>query len=256
MVVISLIKQQTLLIVLFCVIVGINIYLFGRTLSNSSDLTDSREISQHSDEVADTIRETNQLHKEADLCGRLALNGINHCNSAEKRQMAFKSVEQLRSLVSDSQVQTENVNNLFNAIQKRYSTQDSVKNIGLETGQLILPVEKSLELTETSIQVERMFNNLEAQEFSYLKQRHQRLSEIEYFYNRSVSISAGSLFIGLCVFGWFAHRFLSRNKRAEKKLELEKLENVKIVGPDEIVMKRVEYETARKILRGEAELTS
>lgn len=246
----GIIKQQTLLIILFAVTVFVLLLLFTYAIYNSIELKNARLWSQHSEVVSEQIRKTNQVFKDADFCGRLILNRINNCNVTDKRKLVFEEIENLRNLVVDSQAQSENVTDLYNSIQSRFQVQDRIKNLSMESDKFTITIEQNLLMIEASVTVDRSFNNLESQEFAYLKSRHQRLQNSEEKFNQGVYFFVFLAFCGIVSSAWFGNRTLIRAKRANEKLK-NQLSNQPETDNKMVMMKLEEYEEIRAILRGE-----
>lgn len=246
----GIIKQQTILLIIFAVSVTALILLFVYAISNSFELKKAREWSQHSETVSEQIRKTNQLFRDADFCGRLIINRINNCNVTDKRKIVFEEIEVLRSMVIDSQAQSENVTDLFNSVQSRFQLQDQIQNLSVSEDRFTITTEQSLLMIDASVLVDRSFNNLESQEFAYLKSRHQNLQRSEYKFNQAVYLFSSLAFIGIVSFGWFGNRTLIRAKRVNSKLR-DQLENQTQSNNEIVVLKRSEYDELRAILRGD-----
>lgn len=231
---IGIIRQQTLLIILFCCAVASLLIMGGIAWQNKILSRSVRGWEAHSDSVLELSADTSKAQSEADLRGRLEMVGISNGTSKDVlRQAALSKIGQLKELVADSPAQLQNASEICEAIKVRFKTQDDTLNAAKRADNTVTtPVAQNINSIESVQRVQIAFLNFNTQEYALWRSRRTQGDIYESKYNDLINFLLFFCALFISVFAYFTRRALKNSERGANRLQRAKDKKQVVDGDD------------------------
>lgn len=225
----SIVRKQWLLLIFIGIIYVVSILSVWAGWRNSIILSDAHQWVDHTEEVLDSIKEARKAVNAADFSGRMELVGMPNGDKQKARDAAFVLLDKAIELVADNPNQTQNLQEVKNAMIERFRIQDlSIQQSVRKNGTFTTPQALAEQSTKSVNRLDVSFMNALTHEYELLAQRHADIVSQETFINNwraIIPVLALVAVTGLAIVGYKAW---TSNYIGARAVDTEILRNEKI----------------------------